>query len=152
MANLCVLYDPMFVTLSLQALSHGFHIDDCPCTPWFFTMSFICIGRTSCFPELLCKALNCESALYSSQKVNGELWVTDFDLNYASTIFTLSSAVYCFRSIRVKIQGLLFDISENEKEIFVILEILRIQKVVTFYWPNLYLSWDFNVMTPSSSK
>ena len=72
---------------------------------------------------------------------------TNFDSKYASTIFTLSLTVYYFRFIKEKIQCFVVDIPGNETEIFVILKILRIQKVVTIYWPTLYLPRDLDMVT-----
>ena len=46
------------------------------------------------------------------------VWVTNFNSKYASTIFTLSFTVYCFRSIGVRIQCFVVSIFENKKNLF----------------------------------
>ena len=46
------------------------------------------------------------------------VWVTNFNSKYASTIFTLSFTVYCFRSIGVRIQCFVVSIFENKKIYF----------------------------------
>ena len=116
----------------LQMLPHGLNVDGSPSRPWPTNTSFICISHRSCFPELLQKKADCGFAWrFSSQKVNRKLslvWVTDFNSKYASTVSVPHIILLLIHWGKNSVLRRWYSWKWK-----IILEIVRIQKAVTFY-------------------
>lgn len=87
-------------------LSHSLNVNGWHCST---TVSFICIGHTSCFPEVLQKTPDCESTWrFSFRKVNREL---------SLSVFYQLWFKICFHDLHSLLNSILFSIHLGENSV-----------------------------------